>query len=278
MRMRINRVRTGRWSGGKALMAHVVMALAAFMFAPYSSAQLSEAEHLSHHPEKGGGAGGTNGAVKPAGGGMMGPGGMMGGGMGGMMDGMMKKMGAPKPKDLYPSLMSLPDLPLEQRGEVQRQAHERMKAGAALMSQGLTALSQSAATDDFASMQKATAELREGLAQFESGLAAHRAIAEGKAPRNVALQWFKREMNLQPGSGGRHEHLILGLSVGHFWMMILLIGFAAVMVWMYFFKMRRAHQLLGNLAAGGTVAAPSTRRSREFNPAARFTWAWARSG
>ena len=65
-----------------------------------------------------------------------GMGGMMGGGMGGMMDGMMEKMGAPKPKDLYPSLMELPDLPIERRGELEQEAHARMIAGTKLLGEG----------------------------------------------------------------------------------------------------------------------------------------------
>ena len=45
---------------------------------------------------------------------------MMGGdGMGGMMDSMMEQMGAPAPRDLYPRLMTLPDLPLEERIQIE---------------------------------------------------------------------------------------------------------------------------------------------------------------
>jgi len=45
-----------------------------------------------------------------------------------MMQGMgemMRNMGAAPPKELYPSLMDLPDLPPEKRTEVQRAAYER---------------------------------------------------------------------------------------------------------------------------------------------------------
>ena len=149
-----------------------------------SSAQISQEEHLSHHPEQ------AQATPNPQGSGTRGGmGGMMGGGMGGMMDGMMEKMGAPKPKEMYPRLMELPNLPMEERAKIEAEAHQRMTAGATLLSQGLDALTNSATTDDFRSMQAATMQMREGLSQFESGLAAHRAIAEGKAPRNVALQW-----------------------------------------------------------------------------------------
>ncbi len=241
-------------------------------------AQVSPEEHASHHPGEAGGADPStetpatdpveSGPVTGDGGmadqqsdkgGMGGGGGMMGGGGGGMGK-MMEKKGAAAPKQLYPTLMALPDMPLEQRQEVQQQAHARMKAGAALMSEGLQALSRTAPSDDFAAMQDASATLREGLSQFDSGLAAHRALAEGKAPRNVALTWFKREMNLLAPGPGQVYRGPLGLSWLHFFTMLILSLFAAAMIAMYFFKMRRAAALLGRIAAVSPreSAAPAT--------------------
>jgi ferredoxin-NADP reductase len=151
--------------------------------------------------------------------------------------------------------MDLPELSPAKRDEVQRQAHERMKAGTALMSQGLERLANAAPGDDYAAMEQATAQVREGLALFDSGLAAHRALAEGKAPREVALQWFKREMNLSgPATGPEAPGGLLGLSWFHFLAMVILIGFAAVMIWMYFHKMRRASELLKRLTSEAPMA------------------------
>jgi len=186
-------------------------------------------------------------------------GGMMGEGEG--MEGMMSSMGVPPPTELYPSLMHLPDLPLEKRAEVQEKAHERMKEGAALLSTALERLSRAAPGDDFAAMQDAVGEMREGVARFESGLAAHRALAEGSAPRNVALQWFKREMNLLPPSPGSVSSGPLGLSWFHFFSMVALIGFATAMIWMYFLKMRRAGALVEALASSGNTASGSSPRA-----------------
>lgn len=200
--------------------------------------QVSPEEHAKHHPEQ------KPGAPAPS---KAGQGGM------GDMDKMMEKMGAPKPKELYPSLMSLPDLPLEKREEVQRQAHKRMKSGTALMAEALETLLKATPSDDYAAMQEATARLREGLSQFESGLAAHRALAEGKAPRNVALKWFKREMNLLSPVSGEQRHGVFGLSWFHFFVMLILTVFFVVMTWMYFFKMRRAAALLERLTSSGTA-------------------------
>lgn len=232
----------------RSMWLRLLIALVAM--ASVSLAQSPE-EHAKHHPKKAG-EGDTGKEEKP--------GGMMGGGMSGMMDGMMDKMGAPKPKDLYPSLMNLPNLPQEKRDEIKQQAHQRMKDGAAIMSEAMGKLSLQAPSDDFASMQTSTAQLKEGLVQFESGLAAHRALEEGKAPRNVALHWFKKEMNLLPARQSGQSGGIFGLSWSHFTVMLLLVAFFVAMIWMYFFKMRRASELLQSLSnvAPKDLAEPPT--------------------
>jgi ferredoxin-NADP reductase/predicted lipid-binding transport protein (Tim44 family) len=243
--------RTARWVAFYA--AIILLAVGPAMV----DAQMSPEEHASHHPGESEPTpaasqpdAGPNGPKGAGGGGGMGGG---GGGMGGMM----QQMGAPKPKQLYPSLMALPDLPMEKRQEVQREAHERMKAGAALMSQGLDDLSRAAPSDDYQAMQKATAAVREGISQFDSGLAAHRALAEGKAPRDVALRWFKREMNLLPPGGGGVGEGPFGLPWVHLLIMLVLVLFAAAMIVMYFFKMRRAAALLANLTKTSAAAPPA---------------------
>lgn len=176
-----------------------------------------------------------------------------------MMEGMgemMKNMGVPPPKALYPSLMDLPDLPPEKRDEVQRAAHERMKSGTDLIAEAFDQLVKAAPTNDYAAMQEATAKLREGVARFDSGLAAHRAIAEGKDPRALAVQWFKGQMNLPGPPSHAEARGLWGLSWEHLILMALLVVFAAVMIAMYFFKMRRAAALFGRLESGSGKPPP----------------------
>ena len=228
-------------------------------------AQVSPQEHAAHHP-------GQNKNVSPAQ-----PSGQKPKGMTGMpvpsgsqpsgatMEGeksddgmgqMMERMGAPPPKELYPSLMDLPNLSQERRAEIERLAHERMTANLTLLSAAMSRLSEATAREDYAAMQEATAEMREAQAQFESGLAAHRALAEGKAPRNVALQWFKRDMNLLPAASAEPSHGLFGLSWFHYFVMAILAVFAVMMIWMYFQKMRRAEALLTRLTSDVAVAPP----------------------
>ncbi|SPP66362.1 2Fe-2S iron-sulfur cluster-binding protein [Nitrospira lenta] len=252
-----------------------------------ATGQIGPDEHAKHHPQPGTAnpaAGGNAAGVAPGGrvGGGMGPGmgagmggdqsaagggpepGRMGppagvgppGGMGGGMDEMMNKMGTPPPKELYPLLMDVPDLLPEQRAEVEQLAHERMKAGTARLSSGLEKLAGATSDDDYSAMQQATEHMRQGLAQFESGLAAHRALSEGQVTRNVALQWFKREMNLASPIPRDELHALLGITPFHLFTMGLLIVFALAMVAMYFFKMRRAAALFGRLDPGSGPPPP----------------------
>ena len=230
-------------------------------------------EHAQHHPAPGGASpapsspgapggmpmpggssapntapGSTNPAPAPGAMGGNQPAGTAGGGMAEGMGEMMKQMGTPPRKELYPSLMALPDeVTPEERAAIEQLAQERMKAGTALLSSGLEKLSDSTSDEDYAAMQQATAQMREGLAQFEAGIAARRVLAEGKAPRNLALDWFKREMNLASPVRPEEPLALFGIKPIHLFTMLLLIAFALAMVAMYFFKMRRAAALFGRL-------------------------------
>ena len=226
-------------------------------------AQVPPDEHAKHHPAPGG----VSAAPSPAGpagmpmpGGAtapgattMAPGGSQaapGGGMGAMMGEMMKQMGTPPRKELYPSLMALPgEVTPEERFRIEQQAYERMTAGVARLYSSLERLSASTSDEDFAVMQEATAQMREGLAEFEAGIAARRVLSEGRVARNLALDWFKREMNLASPVRRGESGAFSGVTPFHLFTMVLLIAFALAMVAMYFFKMRRAAALFGRLEA-----------------------------
>ncbi|MEQ8612739.1 MAG: FAD-binding oxidoreductase [Gammaproteobacteria bacterium] len=160
---------------------------------------------------------------------------------------MMRNMGVPPPKEIYPSLMTLAVLTQEKREEVESAANERMASGTELMTDGLNRLADSVATDDYETIQQAVDLLHEGMARFESGLAAHRALSGIDDPQAIALDWFRREMELPGPVSVQKESAILGVSWFHFWIMFSSIVFIAGFLWIYFLKMRRASQLLHNL-------------------------------
>ena len=173
------------------------------------------------------------------------------------MGGMMDRMSSPPPKALYPSLMALPELTPERRAELEGLARERMIAGSALMSAALERLTAAIQNGDYAAMQEATNQMREGQAQFESGLATRRALTGRGVPRDIAIDWFRREMNLVPLTNVPPPHGFLGLSWFHNFTMFILIAFAVTMIRMHLHKMRRAEILVARLSAGATVAAAS---------------------
>ena len=180
-----------------------------------------------------------------------------GGGMAAMMGEMMKQMGTPPRKELYPSLMALPDeVTPEDRFRIEQQAHERMTEGATRLYSSLSKLSASTSDEDFAVMQEATGQMREGLAEFEAGIAARRVLSEGKVARNLALSWFKREMNLASPVTRQGSGLFSGVTAFHLFTMVLLVAFALAMVAVYFFKMRRAAALFGRLEVDANSPPP----------------------
>ncbi|HAT2081734.1 oxidoreductase [Legionella taurinensis] len=183
------------------------------------------------------------------------------------MSGMMKNIGTPS-KDLYPSLMNLPTLSTEKRLAIQQMAHQRITSGIALMKGGLNELLLASSKNDYVKMQEALEKLREGIAQYESALAALRALSEGKNPRDIALQWFKREMNLLPSSPQARN--VLGGPFFHLTIIALFGLFFLVMIWMYFFKMRRAAALLDRLTKQNAAAplddSPQSSKAAEPTP------------
>lgn len=233
-----------------AVVLTILVAIVSSTQVVLATAQVSPEEHASHHPDQADPAT----PVAPDGdaatsGGMGGMGEMMKGG--GHMTG---DAGEPADYALYPTLMRLPDLPIEQRAEIESRAHGRMKAGISLLAGGLDDLIRATPTADFRAMQQSTDRMREGLAIFESGLAAHHALAEGQVPRNVALRWFKSEMDLLDERPGDSTEGVFGLSWFHFSMMLALVVFACAVSGMYFHKMKRASLLLERLAETGQAA------------------------
>ncbi len=230
----------------------LVLAAGFIPAASHAFAQTTPDEHSGHHPEPSPSAPSVtpNPNANTSGGGMKNG---TGGGMGEMMGDMMKEMGKPPPKELYPSLISLPGLTPEKRADIERLARERIDTSREQMAAATTRLSEATMQDDFAAMQEAASQMRTAAAQFESGLAAQRALDGGEAPRNVALQWFQQDLNLLPKpTHAEMPGTFLGVTPIHLFVMVLLIGFALAMVVMYFFKMRRAAALFGRLdpAAG----------------------------
>ncbi len=165
------------------------------------------------------------------------------------MEQMMRRMmPGVQPRELYPTMMSLPSLSDAQRAEIQRAAQERMKRGSSMVADAHNRLFWAAGASDARAMSEASALMREGLAIFDSGLAASRAISESQPPRDVALAWFKREMNLVKPAGQEQSHGDSGFSPFHTTSMAALVAFALLAIAFYVRRSRRVAALLQKLA------------------------------
>jgi len=168
---------------------------------------------------------------------------------------------------IYPSLMTLPALTAEKRAEIEALASQQISEGEERLVAGSESLKRAKQTGDNVAMQQSVGMMREGLDELGAGIAARRVLSEGKAPRNLALDWFKREMNLASPIAAEEPRALLGVTPFHLLTMAVLVTFALAMVAMYFFKMRRAAALFGRLGpdtnpppSGGsaTPAAPTS--------------------
>lgn len=165
-------------------------------------------------------------------------------------------MGGPPPKQLYPQLMELPAMSPQARDKATADARGRINAGNAALMAAQADYHNAMVANDFAAMSRAADRQRAALAELESGTAALRALAEGKAPRDVALGWFREQMNLQlPASHGDLPGAPFGLSWLHVVSMSMLGAFALAMAAFSIARRRRSLALVDRLTAA--VPAPA---------------------
>ena len=235
--------------------------------------QITEEEHLSHHPEEVStdeaptstnemipselrSESDTLSEAKMAedSGMMGGKGGAKGGMMAGCPNGNCGKK-SPTTWDMYPRMMNLKELTREKKVAILKAADKRIREGRTLILSGFNVIKIDNKLADFSKLEKSLEEIRQGISQFSSGVAAKKAITEGKAPQNIALRWFKKEMNLIPMSlqPNQKHSFLFGMSFFHTSIMSILILFMVTMIWMYFFKMKRAATLLENLSKRPTA-------------------------
>ena len=178
-------------------------------------------------------------------------------GGGGCMGGDCGASGAAK-TPIYPSLMTLPALTPAKRAEIDALATQQINEGMARLAKGSASLNVATQAGDNVAMQQSVGLMREGLDELGAGIAARRVLSEGAAPRNLALGWFKREMNLSSSVPYEEPRTFLGVTPFHLFTMVLLVAFALAMVAMYFFKMRRAAALFGRIEADKAKPPPGS--------------------
>ncbi len=144
-----------------------------------------------------------------------------------------------------------------------------MSEGIALLAEGAAALSESTQRDDVRAMEQAGAKIGQGLSQLENGLAARRALEGGEPPPQVALEWFKTQLNLLPAQIDSKDTRILWMTPFHLFLCTLLLAATGVSLTVYVLRMRRASHLIERIVAGSTGegGAPATAAERRSNAA-----------
>ena len=99
-----------------------------------------------------------------------------------MRDDMLQRMGTYTPRELYPSLMQLPDFSPEERPEIKRPSRQRTEDGLQIFTESRAVLTAAMENNDLSRMEQAASDMRAGVAQYESGLAALRALKDGAYP------------------------------------------------------------------------------------------------
>ena len=127
-----------------------------------------------------------------------------------------------------------------------------MEDGLQILTTSRAALAAATANNDLSRMGQAAADMRAGVAQYESGLAAFRALEDSESPGEFALSWFKREMNLDSSAQTKPDAVGFGMTLFHATLCLFLLLFASAIVWMYVLRM----------PAGSSIAPPPVPSAR----------------
>jgi len=170
---------------------------------------------------------------------------------------MSRMMRGPESSEFYPTLIRIPEPDPVERKRLERRAEQWISEGRSQLSDGADALSASTQRNDVPAIEQATALIVQGLSRVQSGLAARRALEGGEPPPQVALEWFKTQLNLLPAQMEPKAIRVLGMAPFQLFLCTLMILAVGVSLTVYILRMRRASHLVERIvagSAGGEVA------------------------
>ena len=182
---------------------------------------------------------------------------------------MSQMMRGPKSTEFFPTLIRISEPDPVERKRLEQRAEQWMSEGISLLSEGAAALSESTQRDDVRAMEQAGVTIGQGLSQLKNGLAARRALESSEPPQQVALEWFKTQLNLLPAQMDSKDTRILGMTPFQLFLCTLMITAIGVSLTVYVFRMRRASHLIERIVAGSTGegGAPATATDQSANAA-----------
>lgn len=186
--------------------------------------------------------------------------------MSGMKQGMGDMMGRPPPKEFFPSLLELPKMSFEQRASIERQAYAWLSEGLDELQVAETALRHANASNDLASAEQASAQLQDAVARARTGVTILRALSAGKSSREIAMGWFRDQLDIAPAETNGAHGSVFGLSWFHVLTMALVAALSTVIGTLQLLRTRRAAALANRLAnAVDRTQSPNT-KATEISP------------
>jgi len=186
---------------------------------------------------------------------------------------MSQMMRGPSSTEFYPTLINISEPDPVERERLERRAEQWVSEGISLLSEGAAALSEATQRNDVRTMEQAGATIGQGLSQLKNGLAARRALESGEPPPQVALEWFKTQLNLLPAQMDSRDTRILGMTPFQAFLCTFMTVAIGLSLTVYVLRMRRAFHLIDRIVAGskGEEVAASTSTERSATPASTPT-------
>lgn len=246
-----NRISPRRWSLGLA----VALGLA-------GSAGAQEGEgHAAHH------GGGMDAAAMPTDGAVPKSSAAGSTGMAQMMNPMMDRMingegenehgHESRRTGFFSQMLAFPALDDTARQRVAAQASERVNTGLAMIN---AASADGARATTVSARLDAARRMREGTDLFRSGTAAQGAIGGLQPPPEVALSWFRDQLDIDQGSTGHANHWF-GISPSHLLLMLFLALVSATLIALQIFRLRRIGAIVGGAPKAPAPAVPAAARA-----------------
>ena len=166
-------------------------------------------------------------------------------------------MHGPASRELYPTLMAVPELTPEVRAAIAKGADLRAMRGMRKLNEAIATLNSVSGGDNGPVDPSVLNMLREGIADVETAGAARQALTAGAQPRDIALNWFKQTMGIGPPQALTEGRQVFGVSWLHFAIMVAGAAVTVGLVVLYLHRVRGALALVGRLEVAPERSAPA---------------------
>jgi ferredoxin-NADP reductase len=179
----------------------------------------------------------------------------MGGPTGGIN--MSEMMRGPKESALYPTMINSSNPSEQERQHMEQQAKNWIVEGNVQLKEGAAALTIANQNSDISAMLEASELVMEGRNVLQSGESTYKALGQGMPPDEIALSWFKSQLNMNSRPVKSPALRILGMTPFQVFVCLLMLVSIVFALFVYMLRMRRAYQLIERLEASRTLASDS---------------------